>query len=149
MLFQCPLQSESEQAFMATGGKGIGLVKDRVALTLCLCYDTATHGVWRMHIDCARIFIVCKNNDYSSIAVSPSSCSLSTCVSSVLTSQPFPRSVACIGFTYPTAKLYVHHSKFHHISHHDSPWQESRTHGRILQQQQPLTHPQYRQTQLS
>lgn len=86
------------------------------------------------HRSCSH-FIVCKNKDYSSIAVSPSSCSLSTCVSSVLTSQPFPRSVACIGFTYATAKLNEHHYRFHHISHHDSLWQESRTHGRILQQQ--------------
>ena len=48
----------------------IGLVEERLASAVRLCYETPTDGAWDMRIDCACIFIVCKNNDYSSIAVS-------------------------------------------------------------------------------
>lgn len=90
MLFQSSLLLECERAFLATEGRGIGLAGGEKAgfkSAVRLCYETATDGVWRMHIDCARILIVCKNNDYYSIAVSPSFCSLSACVCSALISH--------------------------------------------------------------
>jgi hypothetical protein len=91
-----------------------------LASALRLCYKKATEGVWRMRIDCARIFIVCKNNNYSSIAVPSSTSSLSTCARLVLTSRAFIRSLACIDFMCPPLEL-VSKGNSHHISHHDSP----------------------------
>lgn len=88
-------------------------------------------------------FIVCKNNHYFSIAVSLSTCSLSPCVCSVLTSHALTHSLACIGFTLPNQ----HRSQFTTtvpmpsltMTHHDMPSSKKHTVA-YCTQQQPLTH---------